>query len=251
MLHLARRALAQHIAPPQLPAHLDLDEPPVRVALRVSARARRFTLRLEQRGPGAVLTMPIGVSLATVQGFLHEHRRWLTRALESRPADIAVGQGTALPIDGTPLTVNLDPNAGRTPRIQGACLILAPGGPVGPRLQGWLKTRARARLVPALQGYAAQLGRPVAAVALRDTRSRWGSCSSTGRVGLSWRLAMAPPAVQAYVAAHEAAHLVEMNHSPRYWAVLEGLMPDYAVHRAWLRTHGRQLQAYDFGITSR
>lgn len=218
----------------------------MRVALRVNVRARRFTLRLASDGNGAVLTMPPGVPLEAVKAFLAEHRGWLTRALARQPVFQPVGQGTLLPVDGSVLRVTVEERGSRTPRIADERLFMGPGAAPGPRLAAWLKARARDRMVPAVMAYAAELGRPVAGVALRDTRSRWGSCSAAGRISLSWRLAMAPPAVQAYVAAHEAAHLVEMNHSSRYWAVLERLMPDYATHRTWLRAEGRGLHAFDF-----
>jgi predicted metal-dependent hydrolase len=90
------------------------------------------------------------------------------------------------------------------------------------------------------------LGREVAQIALRDTRSRWGSCSATGRLMFNWRLAMAPPAVLDYVAAHEVAHLVEMNHAPAFWAVVARLCPDWRAQRAWLKAHGGALQAVVF-----
>jgi predicted metal-dependent hydrolase len=90
------------------------------------------------------------------------------------------------------------------------------------------------------------LGRQAAAVSLRDARSRWGSCSAQGRLSFSWRLAMAPPEVLDYVAGHEAAHLVEMNHGPRYWEAVEKIMPDYRRHRAWLKREGRKLHGFRF-----
>ena len=90
------------------------------------------------------------------------------------------------------------------------------------------------------------LGRRAVSVSLRDTRSRWGSCSAQGRLSFSWRLAMAPPEVLDYVAGHEAAHLVEMSHGQRYWEVVERIMPDYRRHRAWLKREGRKLHGFRF-----
>ena len=84
------------------------------------------------------------------------------------------------------------------------------------------------------------------ALALRDTRSRWGSCTHEGRLMYSWRLAMAPPEVLDYVAAHEVAHLAHMDHSPRFWAAVATLMPGYAPRRAWLRRNGADLMAWSF-----
>ncbi len=191
----------------------------------------------------AVLTLPPGLAEAEVRDFLARHREWLRRAQTRMPEPMAVRAGLALPVDGVP--VALDVHAGRT-RLEGDRLLLQAGQPEGRRAAAWLKARARRRLAPLAEAAAARLGRQVTAIALKDTRSRWGSCSTLGRLNFSWRIAMAPPEVQAYLAAHEAAHLVEMNHSPRYWAVLAQLMPDFERPRAWLKREGRTLHRYRF-----
>ncbi len=107
----------------------------------------------------------------------------------------------------------------------------------------FLRALAQARLTAASDRHAAALGRCYTAMALRDTRSRWGSCTDRGRLMYSWRLAMAPPEVLDYVAAHEVAHLVHADHSPAYWAVVRAVFGDPKPHRAWLRTHGAALHA--------
>ena len=103
------------------------------------------------------------------------------------------------------------------------------------------------RLAAASDHYAALLGRRHTRLTLRDTRSRWGSCSAKGALGYSWRLILAPPDVLNYVAAHEVAHLAQMNHSPAFWAEVARLMPDYETPRAWLRREGGALHRYRFG----
>ena len=120
------------------------------------------------------------------------------------------------------------------------------GAGAGPALARLLKARARLSLAEATVGYATALGRPHGRITLRDPRGRWGSCSARGDVMYSWRLIMAPPVVLDYVAAHEVAHLAEMNHSPAFWAVVARLMPDFATPREWLRAHGSGLQRSDF-----
>ena len=126
--------------------------------------------------------------------------------------------------------------------------IVVPGAPerAALRVATFLKALARDRLSQASDRYAAQIGRKYKSLTLRDTRSRWGSCTADGSLMYSWRLIMAPPAVLDYVAAHEVSHLAEMNHSDRFWAVVEGLMPDYAPRRKWLKEHGGRLHAYRF-----
>lgn len=232
-------------------ATLTLDHPAAEAAeipvrLRVARRARRFTLRVDPAGGGAVLTLPPGVSRAEAEAFLGRHAGWLAGALARQPGRVVVGPGTRLPVAGTEALVTLAPGPRRAPRLEDGCVVLSGPGAAGPRLAAWLKLRARDALVPAVRRYSGRLGRPVERVSLRDTRSRWGSCSSAGRLGFSWRLAMAPPMVLDYVAAHEAAHLVEMNHAPAFWALVAELMPDYRSHRAWLKREGARLHAYRF-----
>ena len=109
-----------------------------------------------------------------------------------------------------------------------------------------MRLRARDDLAAASDFYAAEVGKTYSKISLRDTRSRWGSCSSKGVLMYSWRLIMAPTDVLRYVAAHEVAHLVEMNHSQAFWDVVADVMPDYQVHRKWLRTHGNTLHRVVF-----
>jgi predicted metal-dependent hydrolase len=225
---------------------IDLQDPPCRVRLVRSPRARRFTLRLETCGAGAVLTVPPGVPPAESRRFLARHAGWLRAALARQPGVTVVAPGIDLPVAGVPVRVVSRRGPRRPPFLQAGALVVQGEGSEGQRIAAWLKLRARDALLPAARGYAGRLGREIAGVALRDTRSRWGSCSSRGALSFSWRLAMAPPAVLDYVAAHEAAHLVEMNHSRRYWDVLESLLPDHARHRDWLRREGRKLHAFRF-----
>lgn len=232
-------------------AHLTVNHPfaeaaglPVR--LRVLSRARRLTLRIDPAGGGAVLTLPPGVRQAEAEAFLGRHADWLARALARQPVRTPIGPGARIPVAGAEAEVTLAPGPRRPPRLEGTRLVVQGPGAPGPRVAAWLKLRARDALLPAVRRYSAMIGREAGTIALRDTRSRWGSCSSTGRLGFSWRLAMAPAEVLDYVAAHEVAHLVEMNHAPAFWDLVERLLPDYRRHRAWLRREGSRLHAYRF-----
>lgn len=225
---------------------ISLADPKVDIRLNVSRRARRFTLRLESHGCDAVLTLPPGVPESEVLDFVERQSGWLRSALSARPGLITVEPGATVPVDGVRLPVVLAPGRRNTVRMAEGQLRVSGNAGAGRQIAAWLKLRARDRIVPLATAYAADLGRRINGFSFRDTRSRWGSCASSGRLGFSWRLAMAPPMVQDYVAAHEAAHLVEMNHSAEYWAVLAGLMPDYKRHRVWLKTHGRDLHRYRF-----
>ncbi len=231
-------------------AVVNLDDPDISVRLRVRAQARRFPLRLEPSGEGAVLTLPPGAPISQARMFLMRQSDWLARALARHPGRIVVGDGTRLPVAGDEVEIAVVDGPRRAPRLEDGRLV-GPGShaddsQVGPRIAAWLKARARDALVPAARRYAGMLGREAVAVSLRDTRSRWGSCSAAGRLSFSWRLAMAPPEVLDYVAGHEAAHLVEMSHGPSYWEVVERILPDYRRHRAWLKREGRRLHRFRF-----
>lgn len=220
--------------------------PPVEVALRRSARTRRFSLRVSRLDGRVTLSLPNGAREAEAMKFLVAQEGWLRAALAKMPGQATVGIGSVLPVEGRMLT--LVPGTGRSPRMEDDSLLL-PGDPgrAGVRAAAYLKVLARDRLVAACDLYAGRLGRPFSTLSLRDTRSRWGSCTSDGGLMFSWRLIMAPPAVLDYVAAHEVAHLAQMNHSPAFWAVVQGLCPGYGAHRAWLRGQGQALHAYRFG----
>lgn len=222
-----------------------LDDPPCCVKVSINARARRFTLRLNAEGD-AILTVPPGIPKRDIRDFLNRYSGWLARALEKQPQRIFICDGIELPVDGTLRTVRITKGRRKAPFLDGSQLTITGDGQSGPRIAAWLKLRARDRLQPAARAYARKLGRRINAISLRDTTSRWGSCSSRGNLSFSWRLAMAPVEIQDYVAAHEAAHLVEMNHSQKYWAALASIMPDYAERRAWLKREGRALHAYRF-----
>jgi len=112
------------------------------------------------------------------------------------------------------------------------------------RVRDHLVSTARAELAPRARRLAAQIGREIRRVSVRDTKSRWGSCSGRGNLSFSWRLILAPEAVLDYVVAHEVAHLAEMNHGPRFWRLVESLVPGSAGPRSWLKQHRDRLLAY-------
>ena len=219
--------------------------PEVEITLRRSARARRFSLRVSALDGRVTLTLPPRAREAEAMAFARSQEDWLRRALTRIAPGEAVRIGSEIPFEGRLL--RLAPGTGRALRIEDDQLLV-PGDPAqaGARVAAWARARARDRLVAASDHYAAQVGRKVTQIALRDTRSRWGSCSAEGRLMYSWRLILAPPPVLDYVAAHEVAHLVEMNHSPAFWAVVGRLYPGWQAQRAWLRGQGNALHGYRF-----
>ena len=222
-----------------------IGSPPIEVHLRRSARARRYSLRISNADGKVSLTLPNRASERAALDFAYRQEDWLRAALGKRPAAVVpeiggkvlyLGQEVSL-LQGTARSVKAGPEG-----------LFLPGSveTLGARLKGFFKVQAREMLAAASHYYASQLGRDICALSLRDTRSRWGSCTADGRLMYSWRLIMVPPEVLEYVAAHEVSHLVQMNHSAEFWAVVEGLMPDYQRHRKWLKANGARLNHFQF-----
>ncbi|WP_339768370.1 SprT family zinc-dependent metalloprotease [uncultured Pseudosulfitobacter sp.] len=226
--------------------HLLQEGPPVEVVLRRSARARRISLRVSALDGRVTLTLPKGVAEREAMAFARSKEDWIRGHLQARLDNIDVGHGAEVPLGGQALRVV--PGAGRRV-VVGDQTIAVPGAPeqVAARLQAHLKALARARLAAASDLYAERLGRPYQRISIRDTRSRWGSCSSRGRLMYSWRLVLMPQAVLEYVTAHEVAHLEQMNHSQAFWDTVTRIHGPYDTARSWLRRHGSDYHRYRFG----
>lgn len=244
------KALGAHLSPhsckdtvmsdPVLPG-----DPPIPLILRRSARAKRISLRVSQLDGRVTLTLPKRLALREAMAFAQSKEQWIRGHLAARSEDVAVVPGVQIPVGGKMLTVVQ--GAGRRV-VLGDEEIAVPGplDRVGPRLAAYLKEVARDRLAGACDDYASALGRPFTKITLRDTRSRWGSCTSDGALMFSWRLIMTPPEILDYVAAHEVAHLAQMNHSPAFWAEVERIYGPFKEVRGWLRQNGGDLHRYKF-----
>lgn len=219
---------------------------PVVVELRASKRARRLSLRVSRLDGRVTLTAPYGANTSEAVQFATERLDWIRGHLAQTAPSEVPKIGSRLPFQGRLLT--LERGEGRVVEILGDSMFLPPHTPDRDaiRTEMFLKEAARAALVAASDTYAQQVGRPYGRITLRDTRSRWGSCSSRGNLSYSWRLIMAPPEVLDYVAAHEVAHLVHMDHSRAFWAQVEAIFPNYQTPRKWLKDHGADLHRYRF-----
>ncbi len=225
--------------------HILHGNPPVPIILRKSARAKRISLRISQLDGRVTLTLPRGVSEREGIAFAQEKEVWLRGHLKRRGEDQDITFGARFPVEG--VDREIAEGTGRrvvlTPET-----IHVPGNPeqVPTRLQAFLKQMARDKLASASDHYANLLGKPYTRISIRDTRSRWGSCSSAGALMYSWRLILCPPDVLNYVAAHEVAHLAEMNHSQAFWDTVTRIHGPYSSPRAWLRKNGSSLHSYRF-----
>ena len=218
----------------------------VPVSIRVSPRARRVGLRIDVAGRKVELVLPRGVAASTGLRFLAAKRGWIAARLEALPQRVPFVEGAILPLLGVPHQVcrEFDPAAPPVRIIDGEIWVRSDPLHLARRVHDHLVAVAQAEISPRAHRLAARIGREVARVSVRDTRSRWGSCSGQGNLSFSWRLIFAPEPVLEYVVAHEVAHLAEMNHGPRFWRLVESLTPNTAAPRAWLKRHRNQLLAY-------
>jgi len=221
-------------------------DPPIALDIKPSARARRLSLRVSRLDGRVTLTLPHGASRRHALAFVEDKADWIRRHLADRPDLERPMPGTVLPFRGTDHRVTTGP--GRSVRLEIGAIEVPHRDPerTPARLMAFLKTEARTALAQAVDHHAAVLGVTPAKLTLRDTRSRWGSCSERGDLMFSWRLVMAPPEVLDYVAAHEVAHLVEMNHSRAFWTTVARTCPGYETPRRWLKQNAEALHRFRF-----
>lgn len=229
-----------------------VDGHPVAVAVRVSARARSYRLSIPHHG-APVLTVPRHGRWSEAEAFLARQTAWLAARLKRAAKPVSFSAGAAVPLRG--VDHRIVPTGRIRGRVEVAALegeaaLLVPGETAhqARRLIDWMKTEAQRDLEARVAVHAQTLGVTVKSVAMRSQSTRWGSCSSTGRLNFNWRLVLAPPFVLDYVAAHEVAHLVEMNHSRAFWSTVERALPGMERGRAWLKAHGRQLMVYGLDV---
>ena len=222
------------------------------LTIRQHNQATRITLRIEPGGRALKMTIPSGLADREVNAFLDRHQGWLLTKLAKFPEDAGLRSGSAILLRGVRHRIE------HTGRLRGLTeAVLVDGEPVirvsgleehlGRRLADFLKKEARRELEALVDAHAYRVRCPVNSISMKDTRSRWGSCSVDGNLSFSWRIVMAPPLVIDYLASHEVAHLKEMNHGPRFWALCEKLCPEMEEAKGWLKRHGSMLHAIDFG----
>lgn len=217
--------------------------PPIEITYTMNPRARRLSLRISNRTGAAKMTLPRGVALREAMAFAQSKENWLRKHMSHIQPARAPEFGDDMLLDGA--SYELVPGVKRGVILQGDKMhVKTAAQTLSPPLKAFYKSLARDRFWTASEHYAALINRKIKGISLRDTKSRWGSCSHDGRLMYSWRLVMAPRAVQDYVAAHEVCHLIEMNHSDRYWALVDSIYPDHKPQRAWLRKNGQSLHQY-------
>lgn len=213
------------------------------ITIRRRRTAKRVTLSVS-RATGAVgMTLPARFRLDDAMRFVEQHRDWLEQRIEAAPQPVPYEFGMTLPYRGKTYMVE----QGKRRRVEvGRGVIRAGCDPemLPGMMDRWLKKEARAALTERSDAHAKALRVKYARLSVRDTKSRWGSCSTNGTLSYSWRVILAPPGALNYLAAHEVAHLREMNHGPKFWRLVERLVPDLDDWRDWFREHGADLHRY-------
>jgi predicted metal-dependent hydrolase len=214
--------------------------PAIDYTIRRSDRARRVRVTVHPEG-GVEVVLPRRAREREAAAAVIELRPWIERRLAEAAAlrDHLAERGATVPFLGASLRLVAEP--GRTRAHRRADALLVPAGDAGPAVERWYRRTARAEVVPRLDAAVAALDLRYSGLRIANQRTRWGSCSSTGAMSFNWRLLLAPEEVLDYVVWHEACHLRHLDHSPRFWALLERHRPGYREPKAWLRRHGATL----------
>ncbi|MEO1253144.1 MAG: SprT family zinc-dependent metalloprotease [Pseudomonadota bacterium] len=227
---------------------IDINGHQTPLTARVNRRAKRLILKVDPIAGEILVTSPSKRALPEAIAFARERAPWIASQLAAgagpRPFEI----GAVAPLRGVLHDIRQDEVSRRPVRRcdEHGPAILVSGEPAhaNRRIVDWMKREARRDLEAAVDLFCARLDRARRPIRVRDTRTRWGSCTSDGTMSFSWRLIMAPPEILTYVAAHECAHLAHMNHSPAFWRVVRALGVDAARGESWLDEHGPGLFAY-------
>ena len=218
----------------------------ISVLFKPNARARRLILKIDQKTGTPTIIAPSQRDAKAAEKFVKAKADWLEKQLSQQPDTISLIPGTVIPVEGMPHELVLPPGKGQTRRIEGSPnMLVSPGAEItfASRVERYLRMAARKEITARVDVHAGRLRVDPRRITIRDTRTRWGSCSSKGHLNFSWRLILAPPEILDYVVAHEVAHLIEMNHSSAFWNLVEESYGPHTKARTWLRKNGRQLHA--------
>lgn len=225
----------------------ELDGKNITLRVKHNPRARRMILKIDHTSGEVHVTAPTRKSMNQALDFAAKEASWIRKKLEDLPPRQRFVHGAEIPLQGTSTTIWHRPERRRGvwhDPDQKMIFVSGEADFVSRRVHDWLRREARHTLVSAVSDYTRALDLPLPKVTIRDTSSRWGSCSSSGSLSFSWRLILAPPGILTYVAAHEAAHLRHLNHSRAFWQLLENLDPNYRAAETWMKAHAVELFRY-------
>lgn len=229
------------------PLVLEIGGQRAEVTVRRSPLAQAMSLRVDAER-GIVLVLPPRARQADALRFLHSHTVWLAERLQRLPQTLPLADGAHVPLLGRDHLIRHRPDTRRGVWTEdGEIHVSGQADHVARRVGDFLKAEAKRQMTAKAHDLATRIGKKPSRISVKDTVSRWGSCSAQGAIALSWRLVMAPESVMDYVVGHEVAHLIELNHSPAFWAIVATLGVDHHGSRRWLKTHGALLHRYQPG----
>jgi predicted metal-dependent hydrolase len=228
---------------------LKIDGKSIEVILRTNPRARRFIVKVDPSTGEVSVVSPSSRSFERALDFARKEKDWIAGRLADIPQPVQLDLGSTVMFKGVEYAIRAGEGKGAPVWIDREAYrptIRVGGRPehASRRLLDWLKREARTKIDERVAHHAAQLGVRPKRITIRDTSSRWGSCSSARSLSFSWRLVLAPPQVLDYVVAHEVSHLRELNHKPRFWRLVQGLVPEIEKSQNWLSDHGALLHRY-------
>lgn len=217
------------------------------IYVKISPKAKRLALRLDGRARRVNLVIPKRASLKKAYEFAELNSAWIKDKIEGLPSPVPYTDGAILPIMGTNRTLRIIKSTGRTTQIkltEDELIVTSPLDDVAPRIGRYLRNLALEKLGELANTKASMLNRKLSKFVVRDMKSRWGSCSTDGRMTLSWRLIFAPMASIDYVVSHEASHLTHGDHGKRFWDLCEKLSADFTTGHDWMQKNGISLGRY-------
>ena len=221
--------------------HYDSVRMPVRI--KWSTQARRLILRMDQTSEGGVLTVPLGATKKEAVLVAQQNAAWLYAKIRDRPTRQMFCDGHVLSLLDNPVTIRHAPEERSGVQFDGSELIVSGQAEhLQRRVFDWLKGHTKDVIAPRAEIMADQLGKKIRKISVRNTQSRWGSCSHTGNLSFCWRLILTPNWVLNYVIAHEVSHLAHMNHGPAFWKTVETLEVETDRARTWLNENSARLQ---------
>jgi predicted metal-dependent hydrolase len=224
---------------------VEIDQRPVSLRIRTSTRARNMLLSVNPADGGIDLVLPRGTPVGEGLVFVESRSRWLAGRLRALPAPVPFLDGAEIPVLGVPCSLRHCPDLhGGVWMNDDEILVTGRAEYMARRVTDWLRRTAKDEISRRAHQKAELIGQRITHISVRDTRTRWGGCTSTGRLSFSWRLLLAPPNVLDYVVAHEVAHLVEMNHSQKFWQLVGKITVDADRAKAWLTAYGQALYRY-------
>jgi predicted metal-dependent hydrolase len=224
--------------------YVQLEDRRIPVEIKRSSRASRLKLRIDRQS-GVILVLPLRASNREGVAFLKRELSWVAKKVKNIPETVAFSPGSTIPILGTPHEVVHVPELrGFVWPEDGRIFVTGREEHVPRRIKDWIKKAAKQEITPRVLDYTKKIDVGHVGITIRDQKTRWGSCSSGGRLNFSWRLFLMPEYVLDYVVAHEVAHLRHMNHSSQFWNLVNDINPDVKAAKKWLGQNGANVHRY-------